>query len=102
MAKNVANIILKYHRILPRWNEIQARRDISLPSELQRTFGSHQSITECFIMKVLELTQGREAVLSFIQSFPDKNGFGFGEGFVVTLSQKNGKTNIILDCNYVK
>lgn len=86
MAGNVAELVKKYVQILPRWQSIVASDPTTYQkfnNELQRHFGSHQGVTESFLMKVIEKTEGREGVDNFINSLGSKNGFDFSEGFSV-------------------
>lgn len=48
---------------------------------IERWFGTHQTVSETFVMKVLEKTQGRNAAVQFIESFRDKDGKVFGADF---------------------
>ena len=61
-------------------------------NRLERYFGTHQTVNECFYMKALEKLHGREVVERFIESCKDKdgkaNGFDFQEGFTIEI--KNG------------
>ncbi|OGH71086.1 MAG: hypothetical protein A3C90_00500 [Candidatus Magasanikbacteria bacterium RIFCSPHIGHO2_02_FULL_51_14] len=87
-AAGVAELVQRYFAILPRWEKI-AKKDPAkyqrFNNELQRFLGSHQTVTECFLMKVIEKTKGRDAVQQFIASLPDKNGFGLSEGFTIII-----------------
>lgn len=87
-AGNIAELIKKYAEILPRWQKIaqdNPEKYAQHRNEMQRFMGSHQTVTESFLMKVMEKTEGREAVMKFIESLPDKNGFGLSEGYQVNL-----------------
>jgi len=99
-AGNIAELVLKYVKILPRWEQIvknHPEKYKEFKNELQRFFGSHQSVTECFLMKVIEKTQGKEAVLKFFAHLPNKNGFDFSEGFTFSIeSMQDGQPNLLI------
>lgn len=94
-AGNIAELIKKYLEILPTWQKVAStnpEKYAALNNEMQRFMGSHQTVTESFLMKVIEKTEGRDAVYKFIESLPDKNGFGFSEGFQVKMrTDETGK-----------
>jgi len=103
-AANTAELIQKYLKILPNWKKtamMDAERKpdeqkgyIENNNELQRFFGSHAGTVENFLLKLIDKTEGREAVLDFIKNLPDLNGFQFNDGYSVCLIDKNGRTNI--------
>ncbi|MEO6077170.1 MAG: hypothetical protein ABIP54_00085 [Candidatus Andersenbacteria bacterium] len=88
MAGNVAELINKYINIFPRWQKItesESEKYAQFNNELQRHFGSHQSVLESFLMKVIQKTDGEEAVSDFIGSLKSRNGLDFSEGFSVEI-----------------
>jgi hypothetical protein len=96
-AGKFAELVDKYVKILPRWQQIVSEKPeeySQFNNEMQRFFGSHQTALECFLLKVIEKTEGSEAVREFINSLPDKNGFGFSEGFTVEIEEASGNINI--------
>lgn len=91
-AGNIAEIILKYERALGAWEKIladkeKAKKYADAKGEMQRFFGSHQSVTESFLIKLIAMTKGQDAARLFIESLPSKNGFGFSEGYSVVLDR---------------
>lgn len=101
-AGNVAELVDKYVRILPRWQEIAAEHPEKYAAsnfELQRFFGSHQGVIEPLVMKVIEKTQGAPAVEAFINTLPDKNGFGSSQGFSVDIADEGGSPHMTVRCN---
>ncbi len=60
---------------------------------MERYFGSHAATVENFLMKVIEKTEGPEAVETFIAG-PKKNGFSFSEGYSVTIQDAQGEPQI--------
>lgn len=94
-AGNIAEIVIKYIKILSRWQEVVKENPDKYNEnfrELQRFLGSHQTVIESFLMKIIEKTEGRDAVLAFIDSLPDKNGFEFSEGYKVEIDSSTGGT----------
>jgi hypothetical protein len=102
IAARMAELVKKYLGILPRWEEIAAKdpdKYSQYGNEMQRFMGSHQTALEPFLMKIVEKLEGREAVGRLIASFPDKNGFGFGEGFSVNIVRgENGDPVAKISC----
>ncbi|MFA5954481.1 MAG: hypothetical protein WC817_03045 [Patescibacteria group bacterium] len=98
-AGNVAELIQKYIGILPRWQEIVKQNPDKYKrfrDELQRFFCSHHAVLEPFLMKVIERTEGEEGVEKFIESLPNKNGFGLSEGYSVTITGHDGQPTVTL------
>lgn len=94
LAGNVAELVDKYMKIYPRWKQITESdpdKYASYHNELQRFMGTHQSVSEAFLMKVLEKTKGVEAVTRFIDSLKDKNGFGSSEGYSLSIHEVDGE-----------
>jgi len=88
-AGNVAELIQKYVKVYPRWKQIvdqDPQKYAEFDNEMQRHLGSHQGVTESFLMKVIEKTEGREGVDRFIDSLSSRNGFDLSEGFSVNIS----------------
>ena len=87
-AARIAELVEKYIEIFPQWEKITAKdpeKYAQHQNEMQRFMGSHQDALEPFLLKIIDMTNGRAAVEAFIDSLPDKNGFGFGEGFSVRI-----------------
>ncbi|MES2409366.1 MAG: hypothetical protein V4509_03640 [Patescibacteria group bacterium] len=98
-AGNIAEIIKKYIEILPRWQKLVDDYSDKYQEgnrEMQRFLGSHQTVTESFLMKVIDKTEGREAVRAFIDNLKDKNGFGFSEGYKVEIKTKGGESIVLV------
>lgn len=88
MAGNVAELVQKYVRIYPRWRQVienDPQKYAQFDNELQRHFGSHQGVTESFLLKVVEKTEGKEGAAQLIDSLASRNGFDFSEGFSVQI-----------------
>jgi broad specificity phosphatase PhoE len=73
-AANIAELIVRY---------VDASDRLPANADLQRVFGSHNSILESFLAKVYEKTQGVEARDEFVQKLASPNGFDYLEGFEV-------------------
>ena len=98
-AAGIAEIVRRYLEILPNFQRLVADNPdkyLKFQNELQRFLGSHATVTESFLMKVIEKTKGRDDVMKFIESLPDKNGFGFSEGFSLDLVGDETGTDIVL------
>ena len=83
-AAAVAEIIAKYLLIAPRFEALVHAPDKSYEDTMQRFFGTHQSIGEAFLAKVIEKTEGVERRDQFVATLKNK-GFGFSEGFKVDI-----------------
>jgi hypothetical protein len=62
-------------------------------NDFERIFATHATIQESFLLKVVEKIKGtseRDALLALI----GEDGFGYTEGFDVTLSKENGEEKI--------
>ncbi len=98
-AGNLAKLIKKHVKIMPRWQEIVTEHPdkyASAHNELQRFLGTHGGVQESLIMKVIDKLEGSSAVTEFIHSLPDKNGFGYSEGMTVTVEEGDKGPAIIL------
>ncbi len=98
-AGNIAELLKKYIGVFPRWEKLSKEKPEEYEqykNELQRFFGSHQTVLEPFLMKVIEKTEGAEAVQKFLEVLPSKNGFGYGEGFSVKISRNNNDESLVV------
>lgn len=103
-AANTAEIIQKYLKILPNWERIvqadnqkteKDKKDYDKNNnELQRFLGSHGGTVENFLLKLIDKTEGREAVLEFIKNLPDQNNFQFNDGYSVRLYSGDNQPKI--------
>lgn len=98
LAANVAEFIKKYIGILPRWRKILETNPQKYEgiSEMQRFLGTHSTIGESFLLKIIERTEGVEVAKQFIEDLPDKNGIDFSDGISVVLGfdGENAKVEI--------
>ncbi len=97
-AANVAEIVKKYVGIEPVWQRVygQNEQKYQANTEMQRFLGTHQSIGETFLLKVIEKTQGRDAALKFIEQLPNKNGFDVSEGFSVNIAPSADEVKVTI------
>lgn len=92
-AARIAELVEKYIEILPQWEKIAANdpeQYAQYDNEMQRFMGSHQEALEPFLLKIMEMKEGRAVTEAFIRALPDKNGFGFGEGYSSRIFRDNG------------
>ncbi len=92
-AKQVAEIVLKYLKIAPRWDKLVESGKYN-DKTLERFLGSHQSILESFLAKVVEITKGIEERDRLVGAL-NKEGFGFSEGFEVEIRNKGSEQPIL-------
>lgn len=103
-AANIASIILKYVKALPRWERIiqeNAKREKpqnyrEFGNELQRLFASHSTVIECFLIKIIECTKGKMAAEQFVENMRNPNGFDECEGYSIDIQNQNGGIEITL------
>ncbi len=79
-AAGIASVIEKYMKVAPRWDQLVAEKSGQYTDTLERYFGTHQGMSESFLAKVIEKTQGLESRARFIEAF-SKQGFDFNKGF---------------------
>lgn len=97
-AAQVAKIIQKYLSVLPRWETLLKDEKKKYEPQLERFLGTHQGIQECFLSKLLELTDGIDERDKFIKSLPSGNGFDYNEGMnVKILKDVNGSEYVQIE-----
>lgn len=79
-ARQIAEIIKKYLTISPRWNELVVDKTKNYSDTLERFMGTHQTVPESFLAKIIEKTKGVEERDKFIEMLGNK-GFDYTEGF---------------------
>lgn len=89
LAANIAELIKRYIIMLSRWVNIydKNKEKYKDSNEMQRFFGTHSTIGESFLLKIIEKTEGVEAAKKFIDDLPDKNGIDFSDGVSVVLEE---------------
>lgn len=80
MAKQIAELIKKYLKISPNWDKLTQDKQKNYRDTMERFMGTHQTIPESFLAKVIEKTQGREERDNFVKLL-DNKGFDYVEGF---------------------
>lgn len=88
-AANIAKVVLKYVGFMPRWKEILNDPDsIKKYSSdtMERFMGSHQGVTESFLAKVIETTEGVDRRNEFVTALGNQ-GFDYVEGFNIEIGQ---------------
>jgi len=79
-ARQIAEIIKKYLTISPRWNELVVDKTKNYSDTLERFMGTHQTVPESFLAKIIEKIKGLEERDKFIEMLGNK-GFDYTEGF---------------------
>ncbi len=99
-AANVARIVKKYVGIEPVWQNVYEKNKEKYQdnTEMQRFVGTHQTIGETFLLKVIEKNEGRGAAGEFINDLPNKNGFDLSQGISVNIS--NTENGVMVTVKY--
>lgn len=79
-AKQVGEIVDKYVKASSRWDDLVNDEEKNYQPDLERIMGSHGGVTESFLAKVIELTEGPEERDKFVEAI-DNQCFDFVEGF---------------------
>ncbi|MEI8343470.1 MAG: hypothetical protein WCF93_00800 [Candidatus Moraniibacteriota bacterium] len=90
MAQQVAQIIEKYQKISPRWSQLVEDKSAEYTKALQRFMGTQQGVGECFLAKVIELTNGAVERDKFVEALGKKQGFDFLEGLRIFVVDDDG------------
>ncbi|MFA6445785.1 MAG: histidine phosphatase family protein [Candidatus Paceibacterota bacterium] len=93
----IAQIIQKYLKISERFDELVKKEDSKYKKEMDRLFGTHQTVQECFLLKVIEKIQGVDGREQFMKAVGN-TGFNFSEGFtcdVVTTLDGEKKIHVV-------
>ncbi len=96
MAGNVASLVEKYFRASDRWEELVEDESKGYDKELNRFLGTHQTVTESFLAKVMEKTRGADFRNKFIDALGGM-GFGFVEGATIRIENKDGEKKIMIE-----
>ncbi len=99
-AKAVAEVVLKYLHIAPRFDQLANDQSKGYSDTLERFLGSHQGLFESFLAKVIENTKGVEERNKFVDAV-DKQGFGFSEGYTIEI-QNHGTEKPTIHLTYHK
>ncbi|MEJ0002183.1 MAG: hypothetical protein WDN09_03360 [bacterium] len=88
-ASQIARIVDKYVHVLPRWQELVNDPAKNYSESLERYLSTHLGMSEAFLAKVVEVTEGAEMRDAFVAMIGNK-GFDYLEGFEVDIEKKNG------------
>lgn len=93
MAGDMAEFILDYVDRLGEWEEVYSQSGETFDShELQIFCGSHSQNIECFLMRVVELREGREFLVRFLAALPHRKSFiAYSDGFSVNIFREEGR-----------
>lgn len=86
-AAQIAQIIEKYVGIAPKWQKLVSDESKGYSDTMERYMGTHASVSEAFLAKVIEITEGVEARDKFISKY--SNGFDYLEGFEANIIQES-------------
>lgn len=89
-ARDIAQIIKKYLKIAPRWDSLVRDKEREYDPTLDRLMGSHQSVPDCFLAKVIEKTKGVSERDKFVQALGNA-GFDYVEGYEVNITTEDEK-----------
>jgi len=89
-ARQIAKLIKKYLKISDGWDKLVQDKQKNYGDTMERFMGTHQTIPESFLAKVIERTKGMEERNKFIKIL-DNKGFDYVEGFdLEILNTKEG------------
>ncbi len=88
MAGAVADIVRKYIEVEGRWHGLVNDEGKKYDEMLERFLGSHQGVTESFLSKIIEKTQGSLERDKFVAAV-NNQGFDFLEGFDVEIKKNS-------------
>ena len=62
---------------------------------MQCFIGTHSTVAESFLLKVMEKTQSRDAAKQFLDDMPNKNGVAYSDGPAMLISRDASGKKII-------
>jgi hypothetical protein len=93
-AAGLAEIVRKYLTIAPRFDELVKEKPENYERIMRRFMGTHQTIAESFLAKIIEKLDGTVVRDAFVKAL-NNQGFDFSEGFECDiLTDKNGKVTL--------
>lgn len=96
-AGNIAQLINHYTKVGTNFNRIaeSSGKYEVLGNQLERYFGTHQTVGECFLARVIEKTEGKEAMDKFVESL----GGGFKElqGINIEIINRGQEQRIVIN-----
>lgn len=103
-AAGIAKILEKYLKIASQWEKLSKNERENQHGEysdtLERYMGTHASVGESFLAKMIEVTKGVEARNQFVQALGGKN-FDVAEGFTVEI-RNHGEADPTVRISYKK
>lgn len=84
-AGNIAEVIKKYIKASPRWNELVNDSDKNYTEDLERYLGSHQGVVESFLYKAVKDNDFKEKLI--LNAMKPNGGFDFTEGLTIEIVQ---------------
>lgn len=94
-AANLARIVEKYLAIAPVWDRLVNDPNKKYSETLERYFSTHQGMSESFLAKIIEKTDGIEARNTFLDTFPQ--GFTYLQGFDLEIqTTSKGDREVVL------
>lgn len=107
-ASQIAEIIKKYENIAPRFDALvekykdePAEEDKRMEDTMQRFFGSHLSVPDAFLAKLIEITDGTEERDRFVTAL-DNHGLDFVEGFQAEIKTASKGQKPTVEIHYEK
>jgi hypothetical protein len=107
IAANFASLIGREMSVGNSFNRLVAKdgeKYKEYGNQLERYFGNHQSVLECFYMKALQKVYGPEKVVEFLDKLREKygntKGFDFQEGFKVEITNNSEGQKVVLQGIY--
>ncbi len=93
-AANIAELIMRYLKVNENFNRLAAQTDKyeKFGNRLERYLGTHQTIVESFLAKILEKIEGPEKKAEFVKSVGE--GFGETKGIRVEITKKGEEESI--------
>ncbi len=87
-AAGIAQILEKYLKVAPQWEQLykneRTEQTGTYSDTLERYMGTHASVGESFLAKLLEVTKGTEERDRFVEALGGKS-FDVAEGFAVEI-----------------
>ena len=100
-AAAVAEVIRKYVTVSQAWHGLVNDPAKKFDGPLERFMGTHQSVPESFIAKVIELTRGVEERDAFVAALGNA-GFGFAEEADIEIVRKHADEPPVIRLRYSK
>lgn len=96
---DLADVIVEYFDRLSVWREAyNAAKDTFDDDEMQVFLGSHSQNVEAFLMRLIEMKEGRKSLESFLGQLPHGKSFvEYSEGFTLLIYEQNDVNSAILN-----